>query len=258
MIIDTHSHITEPQYAPDRKEVIERLEETDTIAITCGLNLSSSKDVFSLIQESNYVYGSIGIHPSDAGKEDFDQSEFEKLLHERVVAIGELGIDYYHTTEYVDNQYRLFDAQMHFAKKHNLPVIIHCRGSKDSPDDAFHDLIDLLKKHDNVRKGVVHSFTGNETIANEFIKLGYYLGFNGIITFDKTEQSKTVLNSIPYDKILIETDSPYLSPVPYRGKRNEPSRVIHVAEHMATLLEKDVEDVVSQTTLNAKTLFGIK
>lgn len=259
MLIDTHSHLVDTQFDADREKVLQRMANEGVRAITCGVDYESSQASVHLAENNEHIYASVGLDPFglENNVEEFNPSKYEELAkNNKVVAIGEIGIDYYHF-DINTQQHKLLISQLLLANKMDLPVILHCRGSKDMPEKAFDDLILILQQNNVHHKGVVHSFTGTVEYAHTLIDMGYFLGFNGIATFDKTGVSEAVLKSIPYDKILIETDSPYLAPVPLRGKRNEPAYIKHVAQYIASILNKDYLDVVKQTAINAKQLFRI-
>ena len=189
----------------------------------------------------------------------------------RIVAIGETGMDYYHLPEkispmqreeYIDEQILIFRKHIKLADKVKLPLIIHCRGTKDDPYGAYDDLLKVLKeekiKYPDGIQGVIHCFGGNFDQAKEFIKLGFYIGFTGNVTFDKTGRYDEMIKGLPLDRILIETDSPYLTPMPYRGKRNEPSYVKRVAEHIAKIANLTVYEIANVTSKNAMELFKLR
>jgi len=188
--------------------------------------------------------------------EEFDESEYEKLLNEKVVAVGETGLDYFrlpdeHKYDAIVKQKQAFISQINFAKKHNLALIVHCR-------DAYDDVLDILQQHYREGRGVIHSFTDTWETAKKFLDFGFYVALNGILTFDKTGKLAEVALNTPIDRILIETDAPYLTPPPYRGKRNEPSYVKFVAEKIGEIRGLSAEKIGEQTFENAQRLFGQK
>jgi TatD DNase family protein len=273
MIIDTHSHLSFKAYDADRNEVIKRTQEEGLVCIDVGTNLKTSQRAVELAEKNENIYSAIGMHPihikNDLLKikmdeeegafmplgEDFEYEKYKELAlsNKKVVAIGEIGLDYYYKPktktrleEFKKLQKELFTKQLDLAEELNLPVIIHCRM-------AFEDVYEILK--DRNLKGVIHCFTGNWELAQRFISLGFYLGINGIIfKLDLDE----VINECPLESILIETDCPYLTP-PTEGKdkRNEPIFVKHVIQKIADLKGFTFEEVARQTTQNAKKLFKI-
>jgi TatD DNase family protein len=215
------------------------------------------------------VYAAIGLHPVhtyqqmldeeeshfNSRAESFDEEFYTSLLYRNTVAIGECGLDYYRLPAQgqeavIRKQKTEFIKQLEFAKKHRLPVIIHCR-------DAYSDLIEILKNEYSDLPGVAHSFTDTWETAKKFLDLGFYIALNGILTFDKTDKLAEVVRNSPFDRLLIETDAPYLTPPPNRGKRNEPGYVKYVAAKIAQIKKMDVEEVGQKTFDNACELFGI-
>jgi len=248
-LIDSHTHPQFPQYDKDREEVIHRSLDKGIGMICVGTDLETSKQAVGLAKKYDRIFASVGLHPNDTSEKDFDYDEFLKLAKEEgVVAIGETGLDYYRTKEEnLKKQKEKFKLQIKLAREVGLPLIIHCR-------DAYEDIFSILSQEKGVR-GVMHSFLSSIKNAEKFLNLGFYLGFNGIITFAR-DYDKVII-STPLEKILIETDAPFLTPEPYRGKRNEPSYVEHVCEKLATLINIDKKIVATQTVDNSKKLFGI-
>lgn len=252
MLIDTHCHPQFPQYDADREEIIRRALDNNIRMICVGTDLEKSKEAIDLAQKYDLIWASVGLHPNDVIY-DLRITNYEELIKlEKVVAIGEIGLDYYRTKELEKQklQKEVLKKFLELAAKLNKPVIIHCR-------DAHNDMISILKSYILSLKsvGVIHSFTGTREEAKKYIDLGFYIGFNGIITFAR--QYDEVVINIPLDRILVETDAPYLTPEPYRGKRSEPSYVKFVAEKIAELRKISIEEVAEQTTQNTKTLFKL-
>lgn len=225
--------------------------------ICVGTDLEMSKKAIGLAQKYDQIWASVGLHPNDNLDEKFDTAAYEELLkQDKVVAMGEIGLDYYRTEKPEDQkrQKDRFVQQLELAKKVGKPLILHCRDARvGSKGRAYPQMIEIL---DSKTGGVVHSFTGSLEEAKQFLNLGLYLGFNGIATFAR--QYDEIVRYVPLDRILLETDAPYLTPEPYRGKRNEPLYVIEVAKKIADLKKISVEEVTEQTTKNAQKLFRIK
>ena len=258
-MIDSHCHPQLPQFDKDREEMINRALDSGIQMICVGTDLEMSKKAIELAQKHSGIWASVGLHPNDNLDEEFGEKDYEDLLkQDKVVATGEIGLDYYRTEKLEDRkrQRDRFVQQLELAKKVGKPLILHCRDSKaGSTGTAYPEMIDILKNGYTDLGGVVHSYTGSLDEAKRFLDLGLYLGFNGIITFAR--QYDEVVKYVPLDRILLETDAPYLTPEPYRGQRNEPVYVIEVAKKIAELKNISVEEVAEQTTKNCKELFGL-
>jgi TatD DNase family protein len=238
---DIHSHLNASQYDADREEVIQRLKDSETYTIVIGTDLESSKRAVELADKHEEIYACIGVHPVDDPTRVFEREEFERLVvHPKVVAIGECGLDFFHAEKEVDyeRQERLFLAQVDFAINHGKPIMIHARNAYE---ELLHILEPLKQIHGEKLKGNVHFFAGSWEVAQRFIAIGFTLSFTGVITF--TGDYDEVIKKAPLASILSETDAPYVAPVPYRGKRNEPSYVSEVAKRIAGIREEDLEDV---------------
>jgi TatD DNase family protein len=247
-LIDSHTHPQFPQYDKNREEVIRRSLDKGIGMICVGTDWGMSQKAVELAHKYDGIYASIGLHPND--DEEFDYEKYLELAKDdKVVAIGETGLDYYRTKgeENLKKQKEKFEVQIKLAREVGLPLIIHCR-------DAYEDTFSILSQEKGVR-GVMHSFLSSVKNAEKFLDLGFYLGFNGIITFARDYDK--VITSTPLEKILIETDAPFLAPEPYRGKRNESLYVEHVCEKLATLLNIDKKIVATRTVDNSKRLFGV-
>ncbi len=248
-MIDSHCHLQFPQYDADREEIIKRTLAAGCGMICVGTDLEMSKKAVELAEKHDLIWATVGSHPNERSRE-FRIDDYEKLAkHPKVVAIGEIGLDYYRTPEKEkqEEQKEIFQQFLELVATTKKPAIIHCR-------DAYNDMLDILKN--NPVAGVIHSFTGKLELAKKFLDLGLFLGLNGIITF--TNEYDDMVAHVPLEKILIETDAPYLAPVPHRGKRNEPLYVIEVAKKIAGLKNVLVERVTKQTAQNAKILFNLK
>lgn len=217
-----------------------------------GSNILTSKQSIKLAHNYDFIYASVGIHPHDAQKEFDKVEEIERLaLQEKVVAIGEIGLDYYYNDPPKEFQKEVFIKQIRLAKKLNLPIIIHDR-------DAHGDILDILKQEwTKDLRGVFHSYSGSVEMAFQAIEMNFYISLGGPVTFKNAKKPKEVVKAVPIEKLLIETDSPYLTPEPYRGKRNTPVYVKFVAEKIAELREMSYEEVCRITAENAIKLFDI-
>lgn len=252
---DTHAHIYDKRFDADREQVMEAsFRELDYI-VCPSENLESSQKTIELVKSYPRLYGAVGIHPHEAchATEDILASIADLAEHNhKIVAIGEIGLDYYYFYSDKETQQEWFHRQVALAKDMDLPVIIHDR-------DAHGDVVRILKEHKDTRlRGILHCFSGSLETALELIKLGFYISFAGPLVFPKSVHLKRVAKEIPLDKILIETDSPYLTPPPHRGERNTPLNVIYVAEEIAHIKGLSVEDVIFQTRANALGIYQIE
>lgn len=254
MIIDTHAHLDFPDYKSDLESVLSRAKEAGVgYIINVGTSLAASKKSVTLANRFDNIYASIGIHPHDASKvSEQDWLAIESLVREpKVIAIGETGLDYYRNRSPHEDQQRIFRKHLTLAKTHNLPVIIHCR-------EADSDCLTILQEHKNGNlRGVVHCFSGTREMARKYIELGFYISFAGPITFSNVNSLREVAKSIPVERVLLETDCPFLSPQPKRGERNEPSYLSYVIPVLADIYGLSVQDIRRITTFNAHKLFGI-
>lgn len=262
MVIDTHSHLNFKAYDNDRNEVLKKTREAGVICIDVGVNFETSKNATKLAKDNENIYASMGLHPTEA-KEGFDAEKYKQLAKSsnKIVAIGEVGLDYYYKPKgiakkelFKEKQKQIFIAQLKTAQELNLPVIVHTRM-------AFNDTVEILKNYSlqNINyklTGVIHCFVGTWQEAQKYLELGFYLGINGIIFKLNLDE---VIKNCPLDKILVETDCPYLIPVP-EGKdtRNEPIFVKHIIKKIADLQGLSFDQVAISTTQNAKKLFKIK
>ena len=252
MIIDTHMHIYDNKYDEIREEVIkEALDMGVKRMIAVGFDYESSLKAIELADKYDFIYASIGLHPSEVEKEeDKELSWIYKLSkHKKVIAIGEIGLDYYWSTEYKELQKEYFHKQLNIAKELNLPVIIHSRS-------AQFDSFSIVEAHPGVI-GVFHCYSGSLEMAERLIKLGYYIGVGGVLTFKNAKEIKRVVEGISLDNILSETDSPYLSPHPHRGEINHPGYTKYVVEKIAEIKNENIEDVEDVLWKNAHKLFKL-
>ncbi|ADH59941.1 hydrolase, TatD family [Thermoanaerobacter mathranii subsp. mathranii str. A3] len=252
MLVDSHAHLEDEKYDKDREEIIEECKKDLTFLINVGSNLLTSKQSIELAHNYDFIYASVGIHPHDAQKEFDKVEEIEKLaLQQKVVAIGEIGLDYYYDEPSKEFQKEVFTKQIRLAKKLNLPIIIHDR-------DAHEDILDILKKEwTKDLRGVFHSYSGSVEMAFQVIEMNFYISLGGPVTFKNAKKPKEVAKAVPIEKLLIETDSPYLTPEPYRGKRNTPVYVKFVAGKIAELRGIPYEEASRITAENAIKLFNI-
>ena len=239
--------------------MIKRALDAGVQMLCVGTDLEMSKKAIELAGKHEGIWASVGLHPNDNLEKEFIDKDYEDLLEqEKVVAMGEIGLDYYRTVEPEDQKFQKdrFVKQLELASRVSKPIILHCRDSKaGSTGKAYPQMADILKNGYAKNGGVVHSYTGSLDEAKQFLNLGLYLGFNGIITFAR--QYDEIVKYVPLDRILLETDSPYLTPEPYRGKRNEPLYVIEVAKKIAQLRGDSLENIEIQTSRNVRRLFFI-
>lgn len=251
LIFDSHSHYDDERYEGLLESLLPEMERQKVGGIlTCGTDISSSKKCIEIAEKFDFVWAAVGYHPTCIDAEtQFDAKTFEELIkHPKVKVIGEIGLDYYWDTSLKAKQLELFDAQLAFANLHNLPVSVHDR-------EAHQDTFDLLKKHKP--QGVVHCYSGSYEMAKELLKLGLYIGVGGVLTFKNAKKTVEVIKEIPIEKLLIETDAPYLTPEPYRSKINNSAYLIFVAKKIAEIKDLSVEEVLSTTYKNAFDLFRI-
>lgn len=255
MLIDSHAHLDDERFDKDRDALIKSLKEDGIdLVINSGSDVASSIKSVSLSEQYENIYAAVGVHPHSA--KEMEESTIEVLKsftgREKVVAIGEIGLDYYYDNSPRDIQRQKFIEQLNLAKEVDLPVIIHSR-------DAAQETFDILKEaQDGNLEGVIHCYSGSVDMALEYIKLGFYISLGGPVTFKNARVSKEVAKAVPIDKLLIETDSPYLTPEPNRGKRNEPAYVRYVAGTIAEIRGIPFEEIAIRTSENAKRLFRIK
>ncbi len=248
MIFDTHSHYTDEQFF-DREALLLKLNKEHNVSeiITCGTDIESSKESIALAEKFPFVYAAIGYHPEELTRQKADISAIEKLICEKTVAIGEIGLDYYWNKENKSEQMAVFKEQLELARKADLPVIIHDR-------EAHGDTLDIIKEYKPT--GVLHCFSGSAEMAREIVKLGMYIGIGGVATFKNAKALPQVILETPIDRLLLETDAPYLAPVPFRGKRNDSSLIPYIAEKIGDIKGISKEEVLKICRDNALTLFS--
>ncbi len=255
MLFDTHAHLNADDYNDDLEEVIERAGNAGVSDIVVvGFDRPTIERTMELVEKYDHIYGCIGWHPVDAvdcTEEDLQWIE-QLCKHPKIVAYGEIGLDYHWDKSPKDVQQRLFREQIRLAKKLRLPIAIHTR-------DAMEDTVTILKEeHAEEVGGIMHCFSGSVETARECMKMNFYISLGGPVTFKNAKRPKAVAKEVPLDRILIETDCPYLAPHPYRGKRNEPAYVKLVAEQIADIKGVPFKELAEATTKNAKLLFGIE
>lgn len=279
-LVDTHCHIHEATLddeiglsedqqitrskwikagSPKPEDIIKRAKEAGVTKLICvGTTASDSELAVRFVADMTDCFASIGIHPHEAEDHlEYDFDKFAELAKQpKVVAVGEIGLDYYYEHSSKSAQKQILVKQLEVAKMHNLPVIFHVRGSKYAPTGAFNDLFAILSDFEGVR-GVVHSFTADNATLDKILALGLYIGLNGIMTFTKDQSQLEVAKQVPTDKLLLETDAPYLTPNPHRGKICEPMYLRETAVFLADLRGEKLEDLARYTTDNARKLFKI-
>jgi TatD DNase family protein len=253
MLFDSHAHIDDEKFDADRDQVIERAFENGvTGIINVGACMASSARSVALTQKYESVYAAVGIHPHDA--KDALETDYDQLVQwttlDKVVAIGEIGLDYYYDLSPRDIQRSVFIRQLDVARQTGKPFIIHDR-------DAHGEVLDILKKEAKGIKGVLHCFSGSLEMAREVIKMGWYISIAGPVTFKNAAKLPEIVAQAPLERLLVETDSPYLTPHPYRGKRNEPAYVRLVAEQVAGLRGMELDALAAATRENIRNLFNI-
>ncbi|WP_308644045.1 TatD family hydrolase [Oceanotoga sp.] len=250
--IDTHCHVTLENFDEDREDLLKIMEEELEFFIEVAIDMKSSEYLYQYSKNFKNGFITVGVHPTETENFNYDSIEQLKLFLpcEKVIAIGEIGLDFHWDTDR-NKQYKALEMQLELAKNYDIPVIFHVR-------DAYKEMYDFLNKSKfSDLKGVVHCFSGNYEIAKKFLDLGYYLGFDGPITYPKNEELRETIRNIPIDRILFETDSPFLPPKPFRGKRNDPLKVSYVYEKAADVLNINIEELKSIVFQNAKKLFDI-
>ncbi len=254
MLIDSHAHLQDREYKNDLDKVLERAVQAGVGTIICiGFDYPASQKAVELANSKQNIYAAVGIHPHDA--KTLDEQTLEKLynlaLNPKVVAIGEIGLDYYRNLSPVEQQKKAFLEQIKLAQELKKPVVIHDR-------DAHQDVLDIIKKEKaGINGGVMHCYSGQLPLAVELMREGFYISFAGPLTFKNAKKSHEVAQKINLERILIETDCPYLTPEPYRGKRNEPAHVKFVAQKLAELRNKELEEIAYITSNNTKRVFQI-
>ena len=248
-IFDTHAHYDDEKFNEIREPLLNELFSGGLAnIITCGCDISSSLSAIALAEKYDGIYAAVGFHPENLPK---NTQELEKLIpllqHKKVVALGEIGLDYYWDIPKTP-QLELFEQQLIIANQHNIPVIVHDR-------EAHGDTLEILKKHKP--RGVLHCFSGSVETAKEILSLGMYIGIGGVVTFKNARKTVELAEMLPHDRILLETDCPYLAPVPFRGKLCHSGLISYTAQCIAEIRKTTSEEIISTTRANAKDLFGI-
>lgn len=250
-IFDTHAHYDDERFSEDSEELLSSLEDKGiTGVISCGVNAESSKANLRLAEKYPFIYAAVGYHGLNTGDLTDDYLDILKGLikNEKVVAIGEIGLDYHYEKETRDIQIVIFREQIELANEYNLPVIVHDR-------EAHEDTLNILKELKP--KGVVHCFSGSVEMAKEIVKIGMYIGLGGAVTFKNAVKPVEVAKFVPADRLLVETDCPYMTPVPFRGKRNDSSLIPYTAGKIAEIRGVTAQEILDLTAENAKELFRI-
>lgn len=252
-LFDSHAHYNDEKFAEDREELLKEIYNSGiTKLVNAGYSLESSKSAIEIAKTHNFIYSTVGISPNDI--DDYKKEYLEEIKklakNEKVVAIGEIGLDYYWNKENKDLQKEVFVSQIKIANELNLPIVIHTR-------EAIYDTLEILKNNNCSKKGIFHCCPFNVDLVREGLKLGFYISFAGPTTFKNSKNAAEIIKMVPLDKMLIETDSPYLSPEPLRGKRNDSRNVKYIAQKIADVKEISLEEVAKITYENAKKIFEI-
>lgn len=254
MIIDTHAHYDDEQFDIDREELLNSMKDNGIeLIVNVGADMKTSEQTLELTKQFPFVYGAVGVHPNSTM--ELDESKMERLKElasmPKIVAIGEIGLDYYWDEPDHDTQKKWFDRQMELAREVKLPIIIHSR-------DAAKDTLDMMKAaHAGDISGVIHCFSYSQEMAREYLNMGFFIGIGGVVTFKNARKLKEVVEYAPMESIVLETDCPYLAPEPNRGKRNSSIYIPYVAEEIARIKGMDVEEVIETTKQNAKKLYRL-
>ena len=253
MLFDSHAHLDDRKYDLDRDETIAALQESGiSYFVNIGADMESSENSVELAEKYDFIYAAVGVHPYDA--ETVDENLIEKLKgmaeNKKVVAIGESGLDYHYEDVDFEVQKNAFIKHIKLANELDLPVIVHNR-------DSHQDMMDILKEH-KPKNAILHCYSGSAEMAKELVKMGYYISFSGTITFKNAKKVQEAATVVPLDKLLVETDSPYLCPEPERGQRNDPSKVRYTVEKLAEIKGITYEEMAKITSDNAKRVYNIE
>lgn len=253
MIFETHAHYDDEQFDMDREALLLSMPEQGVgTIVNVSATYASCQRVVDQVQKYPFMYAAVGIHPDEVGslnEERFQQMK-ELCKQEKVVAVGEIGLDYYWDNESHDLQKEWFVRQLDLARELKLPVLIHSR-------EAAADTMEIMKQYGQGLKGVIHCFSYSKEMAVEYVKMGFYIGVGGVVTFKNARKLKETVEEIPLTSIVLETDCPYLAPVPYRGKRNNSAYIKYIAEEIAVIKGVSYEEVVEQTEKNARDLYNL-
>ena len=254
LIFDTHAHYDDEAFDTDRKQLLESMKDMGVgYIVNIGASMSTSRNSIDLSKQYDNIYAAVGVHPSEV--EELNDNTFLELSslcnEEKVVAIGEIGLDYHYPEPSKELQKYWFEKQLELAVSKGLQVVIHSR-------DSAEDTLNILKKYEGLIKGgVIHCFSYSKEMAIEFVKMGYYIGIGGVITFKNAKKLKDAAKEIPIDRIVLETDCPYLAPEPNRGQRNLSSNINYVVKELANIKEISEEDIILKTCENGKKLYKI-
>ena len=253
MIFDTHAHYDDEQFDTDREALLDSMAAggVGTI-VNASASVESWDKVLGLTEKYPFIYGMIGVHPDEAGSLDDEKfRRMEELLgREKIVAVGEIGLDYYWDKEEHDTQKYWFIRQLELAAKKHMPVSVHSR-------EAASDTMEIMKKYGAGMQAVIHCYSYSPEMAREYVKMGYYIGVGGVVTFKNARKLKEVVQEIPMERIVLETDCPYLAPEPFRGKRNSSLNLTYVAQAVAALKGTTPEEVICRTEENARKLYNL-
>lgn len=255
-LFDSHAHYNDKKFEEDRDQVIETVYKDGVTKLICaGYNVESSRQAIEISERYSFIYTIIGVSPNDIPQTEErlwkELEEIEKLVKkEKVVAIGEIGLDYHWNKENKKIQKLTFTKQIDIANKYELPIVIHTR-------EAVEDTIKILKNNKVNKKGVFHCCPLNPELVKEALKLGFYISFAGPVTFKNSKHAQEVINLVPLDRMLIETDSPYLAPEPNRGKRNDSRNIKYIAQKIAEVKQKSIEEIAKATYQNAEKIFSM-
>lgn len=252
MIFDTHAHYDDGQFDEDREELLASMAENGVgTIVNVSASYASCERVTDMVRDYPFLYAAVGVHPDEVG--DLNEESFARMkalfTREKVVAVGEIGLDYYWDKESHEIQKKWFIRQLELAGELGLPVVIHSR-------EAAADTMEIMKRYAKGLKGVIHCYSYSREMVKEYVKMGFYIGVGGVVTFKNARKLKETVEEIPLASIVLETDCPYLAPVPYRGKRNHSAYIRYVAEEVAGLKGLSCEEVIRQTEKNAKELYG--
>ncbi len=255
MFVDTHAHLTDERFKGEEKEILEKCRTANVLKIiTSGVDYDSSQKALEFAQNYDEVYASIGVYPENIYEFDKQiENNFAQMAqNKKVVAIGEIGLQYTDNMPPREKQKEIFLKQLELAYELKLPIVIHCR-------DAYGDMIDLLKRNKNLLEysGTFHCYGGSKEIAKEILKLGFYISVGGVSTFKNASNLKETIKSLPLENLILETDCPYLAPDPFRGRRNDPSLIPIIAKNLAQLKDVSLEEIEEKTTQNARRLFNL-
>ena len=253
MIFDTHAHYDDEQFDADREELLDSMAEQGVgTIVNVSASYPSCEQVTEMVQKYPFMYAAVGVHPDHVG--DLNEETFARMkklfANDKVIAVGEIGLDYYWDNESHDLQKAWFIRQLELARELDLPVLIHSR-------EAAADTMDIMKEHAEGMSGVIHCYSYSKEMAREYVKMGFYIGVGGVVTFKNARKLKETVAEIPLTSIVLETDCPYLAPEPNRGKRNNSAYIRYVAEEIARIKGITYEEVVAQTEENARKMYRL-